>query len=135
MLAGGFVATRAARHDLVAVGGIAVGAAFMLVIATGSLPAALLPLLFGLTGVSMGVTNPSRDMIVKASTPPGASGRVYGFVYAGLDVGSLVTPVLYGWLLDHHLPQAVFFVIFGFSLLAIFTVMQLPGRTRRAAAT
>jgi len=135
MLAGGFIATKASRHDLVAIGGLALGASFMLVIASAALPAALLPLLFGLTGFSMGVTNPSRDMIVKASTPPGASGRVYGFVYAGLDVGSLGTPVLFGWLLDHGMPQAVFYVIFGFSLLAILTVMQLPGRTRRAAAT
>lgn len=135
MIAGGFIATHTSRHDLVAIGGIAVGAAFMLLIATGALAAALLPALFGLTGFAMGVTNPSRDMIVKASTPKGASGRVYGFVYAGLDIGSLFTPVIYGWLLDRELPQAVFYVIFGFSLLAILTVMQLPGRTRRVAAT
>jgi MFS family permease len=135
MIAGGFIATRTSRHDVVAIAGIAVGAAFMLVIATGTLAAALLPALFGLTGFAMGTTNPSRDMIVKASTPQGASGRVYGFVYAGLDVGSLFTPVVYGWLLDRQLPQAVFYVIFGFSLLAILTVMQLPGRTRRVPAT
>lgn len=135
LLAGGFIATRSSRHDVVAMSGIAAGAACMLVIASGQLPGLLLPAMFALTGFSLGATGPSRDLIVRASTPPGATGRVYGFVYAGLDVGSFATPVLYGWLLDHGMPQAVFYTIFGFSLLAIFTVMQLPGRTRPAAAT
>jgi MFS transporter, FSR family, fosmidomycin resistance protein len=135
IFAGGFIATRASRHDVVAMSGIAAGAACMLVIASGQIPGILLPVAFALTGFSLGATGPSRDLIVRASTPPGATGRVYGFVYAGLDVGSLATPVLYGWLLDHNLPQGVFYVVFGFSLLAIFTVMQLPGRTRPAAAT
>jgi MFS transporter, FSR family, fosmidomycin resistance protein len=135
IFAGGFIATRAARHDVVAMSGIAAGAACMLAVAAGQVPAGLLPAIFALAGFSLGATGPSRDLIVKASTPPGSTGKVYGFVYAGLDVGSLATPVLYGWLLDHAMPQGVFYVVFGFSLLAIFTVMQLPGRTRRAAAT
>jgi FSR family fosmidomycin resistance protein-like MFS transporter len=135
ILAGGFIATRTARHDVVAMSGIAGAAACMLLIALGQVPGILLPAIFALTGFSLGATGPSRDLIVRASTPPGATGGVYGFVYAGLDVGSLATPVLYGWLLDHGMPQGVFYVIFAFSLLAIFTVMQLPGRTRRAPAT
>ena len=135
ILAGGFIATRATRHDVVAMTGIAAGAACMLAIALGGVPGALLPAIFALTGFSLGATGPSRDLIVRASTPPGSTGKVYGFVYAGLDVGSLATPVLYGWLLDHGMPQGVFYVVFGFSLLAIVTVMQLPGRTRRAVAT
>jgi MFS family permease len=135
IFAGGFIATRASRHDVVAMSGIAAGAACMLVIASGAIPGLLLPAMFALAGFSLGATGPSRDLIVRASTPAGATGRVYGFVYAGLDVGSLATPVLYGWLLDRGMPQAVFYVVFGFSLLAIFTVMQLPGRTRSAAAT
>lgn len=139
ILAGGFIATRASRHDIVAMTGIAAGAGCMLVIATGEVAGLFLPALFGLAGFSLGATGPSRDLIVRASTPPGATGRVYGFVYAGLDVGSLATPVLYGWLLDHGMPQGVFYVVFGFLVLAIFTVMQLPGRapgrTSKAAAT
>jgi FSR family fosmidomycin resistance protein-like MFS transporter len=135
ILAGGFIATRVARHDVVAMTGIAAGAACMLAVAAGGIPGLLLPAMFALAGFSLGATGPSRDLIVRASTPPGATGRVYGFVYAGLDVGSLATPVLYGWLLDHGMPQGVFYVVFGFSLLAIFTVLQLPGRTSRAAAT
>jgi FSR family fosmidomycin resistance protein-like MFS transporter len=134
ILAGGFIATRASRHDVVAMSGIAAGATVMLVIASGGIPGLLLPALFALAGFSLGATGPSRDLIVRASTPAGATGRVYGFVYAGLDVGSLATPVLYGWLLDQGLPQGVFYVVFGFSLLAILTVMQLPGRASQRPA-
>ena len=67
-------------------------------------------------------------MIVRASTPAGATGRVYGFVYSGLDVGSLSTPVFYGWLMDHDLPQGVFFAAAAFNVLAMLTVLQLPAR-------
>jgi MFS transporter, FSR family, fosmidomycin resistance protein len=74
-------------------------------------------------------------MIVRSSTPPGATGRVYGFVYSGLDVGSLATPVFYGWLMDNALPQGVFYGICAFTGLAILTVLQLPGKKRAAAPT
>lgn len=133
IVTGGFIAARTARHDAVAGGGLAIGAAMILFVATGEVPSGALAVLLGATGFAIGATGPSRDLIVKASTPSGATGRVYGFVYAGLDVGSLATPVLYGWLLDRGMPQAVFFVVFGFFALAIFTVLNLPGRARRPA--
>jgi MFS transporter, FSR family, fosmidomycin resistance protein len=66
---------------------------------------------------------------VRASTPKGATGRVFGFVYSGLDVGGFATPVFYGWMLDHGMPQAVFYTVFAFTALAILTVLQLPGRS------
>jgi MFS transporter, FSR family, fosmidomycin resistance protein len=135
IVAGGFIAAHTARHDAVAAGGLALGAGIILLVATGAIPAATLPAMLAITGFAIGATGPSRDLIVKASTPSGATGRVYGFVYAGLDVGSLATPVLYGWLLDRGMPQAVFFVVFGFFALAIFTVLNLRGRARQAATT
>ena len=128
IFAGGFIASRAQRHDFVAAGGLAIGATAMLIIAVGGIPGVALPALLAFTGFAVGATGPSRDLIVKASTPAGATGRVYGFVYSGLDVGSLATPVFYGWLMDNALPQGVFYGICGFTALAIFTVLQLPGR-------
>jgi MFS family permease len=132
---GGFIATRARRHDLVAATGLALGALGILVVALGAIPGAALPAAFAFAGFVLGATGPSRDLIVRAATPPGATGRVYGFVYSGLDFGAVSTPIFYGWMLDHGLPQAVFFLIAGLTALAIFTVLQVPGRTRRAAAT
>ncbi|MGE5639095.1 MAG: MFS transporter [Clostridia bacterium] len=135
ILAGGFIASRAPRHDIVAALGLAASASTVSLVALGAVPGTALPAMLALCGFFVGSTGPSRDMIVRASTPAGSTGRVYGFVYSGLDVGSLSTPVLYGWLMDHRLPQGVFFVVAGLTALAMLTVLRLPGRTRRAAAT
>ncbi len=123
---GGFVAAHTARHDLVAVTGMAVSASIMFVLASAWLPAAALPLLFAATGFAGGITNPSRDLIVRSTTPPGATGKVYGFVYSGLDVGSMLTPVYFGWLLDSGRASVVFFSVVVSLVLTIGTVMQLP---------
>jgi len=69
---------------------------------------------------------------MRAATPPGATGRIFGFVYSGLDLGSLATPVLCGWLMDHSLPQGIFYLLFGCTLAAILTVLQLPARSAPA---
>ena len=127
ILAGGFVATRTARHDLVAAGGMAASALFMFAIAAAWLPAAMLPALCAAAGFSSGLTNPSRDLIVRATTPPGSTGKVYGFVYSGLDVGSMVTPVYFGWLLDGGRPSVVFYTVVVSAILTIATVLNLPG--------
>src|SRR5687767_1162431 len=129
ILAGGFVATRARRHDLVAAGGLAVNAVAILLVALGEVPNAALPLALAIAGFASGMVAPSRDLIVRASTPKGATGRVFGFVYSGLDVGGFATPVFYGWMLDHGMPQAVFYTVFAFTAAAILTVLQLPGRS------
>lgn len=128
MLAGGFVAARASRLYLVPAAGLSVSACVMLSVAAGAVPGAALPAALALAGIAVGLTYPSRDLIVRAASPAGATGRVYGFVYAGLDVGSFATPVFYGWLMDYGAPQAVFYAIFGFALAAVFTVLQLPAR-------
>jgi MFS family permease len=64
-------------------------------------------------------------MLVRAATPPGASGKVYGFVYSGLDLGSSLTPLLFGWLLDRGEPRMVFAGSAVFMLLTIATVVQV----------
>jgi len=130
---GGFVAVRATRHDLVAVSGMAASATLICVLAAGWLPGALLPLLLGAAGFAGGLTNPSRDLIVRGATPVGATGKVYGFVYSGLDVGSMVTPVAFGWLLDRGQPAAVFYAVVAVLVLSILTVLRLPERAPAAA--
>jgi FSR family fosmidomycin resistance protein-like MFS transporter len=128
MLAGGFVAARISRHDLVAGTGLAVAALIVLSVGWNLFPSAALPLAFAVSGIAAGITYPSRDLIVRAATPPGAAGRVYGFVYSAVDLGVLATPMFYGMLIDNGMPQAVFYAIFGFTLVAILTVLQVPGR-------
>jgi len=59
-------------------------------------------------GLDTGLAGPSRDMLVKRASPPGATGRVYGTVYSGLDAGFALGAPVFGWMLDHGQPQSVF---------------------------
>jgi FSR family fosmidomycin resistance protein-like MFS transporter len=135
ILAGGFLAGRTQHHDRVAAGGLAAGAAMMLLVAALPAAAVLAVPLLALTGFALGATGPSRDLIVRKATPAGASGRVYGFVYSGLDLGSTIAPIAIGTLLDHGLPRIVFVAIGACLLLAIGTVLQVRRRhvARRTA--
>lgn len=125
ILAGGMLADRTNRHDLVAVAGLIAAAILMMLLATGSVAAALLPVVLAVAGFSQGVTGPSRDMLVRAATPPGASGKVFGFVYSGLDLGSCLVPVAFGWLLDHGDPRMLFLAVGVLMLCTIGTVVQV----------
>lgn len=125
---GGFAAVRFARHDVVAVSGMAVSAALFFVLASAWLPGTALPLLLASAGFAGGFTNPSRDLIVRAATPAGSTGKVYGFVYSGLDVGSIAAPVAFGRLLDRGEPSAVFYAVVVVLALSILTVLRLPER-------
>jgi MFS family permease len=135
ILSGGFVAVRTSRHDLVAVGGMALNAGLMFVIASAWFAPALLPALCAAAGFATGMTGPSRDLIVRATTPPGSTGKVYGFVYSGLDVGSMVTPVYFGWLLDGGRPSVVFYTVVVTAILTIATVLNLPGNRQAARSS
>lgn len=129
ILAGGFVASRTDRHDRVATLGLAVSAVLTAVVAFGLPQAVLLPF-FALIGIAMGATGPSRDLIVKSATPRGAAGRIYGFVYSGLDVGATLGPLWFGLLLDHQMAQAMFLAVAGLFAVSIVTVVSV----RRALA-
>jgi len=128
ILVGGFLADRTSRHDVVAGGGLVGGAALALVIASAAPSLAALPAVMALMGFCLGAISPSRDMLVRAATPPGASGKVYGFVYSGLDLGSCLTPLLFGWLLDRGEPRMVFVASAAFMLLTIATAVQVRRR-------
>src|SRR3990170_2537073 len=76
-------------------------------------------------GFSMGLTAPSRDMLIRGVTPTGASGKVFGFVYSGLDLGSSTTPIVFGWLLDRGGPRPVFVAAAALMAATAATVVQL----------
>jgi MFS family permease len=110
---------------VVAVGGLIAAAVLMMLLATGSVAASLLPVVLAVAGFCQGATGPSRDMLVRAATPPGASGKVFGFVYSGLDLGSCLVPVAFGWLLDHGDPRMLFLAVGVLMLCTIGTVVQV----------
>jgi MFS family permease len=135
ILTGGFVAAHTNRHTLVTVGGMLVPAVLAIVISTGTLPGGSLVAVMTVAGFGFGAMGPSRDIIVRGIAPEHARGKVYGFVYSGLDVGGLVGPLLFGTFLDHGRPAWVFAGAAIIMLLAIVTVAGVGRRpTLRAAA-
>lgn len=129
ILFGGFVAGRTDRHSVVAVVGMLVPSALALVIATGSLPSAMLMVVMTAAGFGFGAMGPSRDIIVRKIAPEHSRGKVYGFVYSGLDVGGLVGPLVFGLFLDRGHPAWVFVGAAVFMLAAIPTVIGIGSRS------
>lgn len=132
ILVGGYFADRVRRHDLVAATGLLAAGALTLPIATQSVSATLLLPLLALAGFAGGTTGPSRDMIVRSATPPGASGKVFGFVYSGLDVGSFLAPSTFGYLIEIGRPAAMFWI--AVVLYAVNAGLVLMIRQTRAPA-
>ena len=130
MLAGGFMVSDPARCERIIGTGFGVAAMVALVIGFGSVPAWLVPVLFGVMGFGAGTAGPSRDLIVKRASPPNATGRVYGVVYSGLDIGQAVAPLIFGTLMDHQQPAMVWLgiaIVQGVLIVNAFNV----GRVRR----
>jgi MFS family permease len=131
ILAGGELADRVRRHALIASTGLAIGATAMGSIAFLTLPMPAVIALLAVGGFCLGGTNPSRDILVRGATPLGATGKVFGFVYSGLDLGGALGPLLFGSLLDGGRYRGVFVAIAALYLIGILSVLQLK-RGRRA---
>lgn len=127
MFAGGVIAARTSRHAAVAALSMLAGAGVALVLALGFLPAPLVIAGMGLMGFALGVLGPSRDIIIREIAPAHARGKVYGFVYSGLDLGGLIAPPLFGWLLDLGRPAWVFLAAAALMLAAMPAIVQARG--------
>jgi MFS family permease len=125
-IAGAVVADRTRRHNSIIAGGLGLAAAFIALVGYREVAGPVVMLLV-CAGLGLGITLPSRDMLVRQVTPRGASGRVFGFVYSGLDAGSALAPVTVGVLLDHSAPRMVLWLVALAFVLAIITTI-LVGR-------
>ena len=99
--------------------------------------AAAVPVLFGAMGLGAGIAAPSRDLLVKRSSPDNATGRVYGVVYSGLDIGQAVAPLLFGTLMDLHRPSQVWLgiaIVQGVLIASAFNVRRVRRTTSLASA-
>lgn len=101
MFVGGFVAVRSEHSDRVVAWAMAAGAALLALCGMGMLGATATMVVLAITGFAVGIGGPSRDMMIKKATPKGATGRVYGLVYSGLDTGFAISPLVFGALMDH----------------------------------
>lgn len=131
---GGFLASRTSRHDRTIAIAFTVAGCFSLLIASGVMPAWMaVPLMAGV-GFGSGIAGPSRDLMIRAAAPKQATGRVYGVVYSGFDIGLSGAPLFFGALMDGNHPAAVFLWIGLFQFLAIATAITVGSKTARRAS-
>jgi MFS family permease len=129
VLAGGFLADRIRRHGQLAAACFAINAAIVFVIATVRLPPPLLTATMALAGFLGGVIAPSRDMMVRSAAPAGAAGRAFGIVSTGFNLSGIVSPLLFGWIMDQNLAHWVF----GASVVFMVLTVLLAFVTDRSA--
>ena len=129
MLAGGVVAAHQAHSDKVVASCMSAAAVLLALCGTALFGGTATMVVLAATGFAIGVGGPSRDMMIKKATPKGATGRVYGLVYSGLDVGFAIAPVLFGVLMDRGLYSATFFGAAFFLLLSVGAALGVGRRT------
>ena len=125
IFAGGFLVRDPANAERVISFGFGGAALCALTIGIVPGPAFMVPLLMGVMGFASGVCGPSRDLIVKRAAPPNATGRVYGVVYSGLDVGMAFAPTLFGWMMDHNMPVWVWIAMALFQAVLVVNALTV----------
>ncbi len=133
ILAGGFLAQKGEHETLIATA-LAVAALLALLVAGVPLAApAVLPLMAAI-GFSTGIAGPSRDLLVRRAATSrfgqAAYGRVYGFVYSGLDSGLALAPLIFGGLMDGRRFAAVLIGVAALQGLAVLTALAVGRATR-----
>jgi MFS transporter, FSR family, fosmidomycin resistance protein len=123
VLVGGLLAVRTTRHVAVAALGLALAGIATALVGLVDFPSYILVLMMSLSGLFGGIVSPSRDMLVRAVTPIGAFGRVFGFVSSGFNIGAMIAPAIYGMMLDHGMPRATFLFSAACSIVCIATVV------------
>ena len=131
VLLGGWVADRTPHHDRFAASCFVVIAAMIFTVAAVDLSLTAIAVLFAIAGLANGLVAPSRDMMVRSVTPPGEMGKVFGFVSIGYNIGGVVAPVMFGYILDNADPGLVFWVVGAISVMTVVTVLA-TGRRGRA---
>ena len=134
-LVGGLVAARIPDSDRVVAICMSVAALFLALCGTGVFGAVGTMVVLAATGFAVGIGGPSRDMMIRTATTQGATGRVYGLVDSGLDVGFAISPVLFGALMDRGLFGLTFYVAAAILLLAVGAALGVGQRTAAQNST
>lgn len=134
ILVGGFITARGEAYDRVITPALGAAALIALLIASGALPAWMVVGMMAAMGFGTGLAGPSRDLLVRraamARLGPAAYGRVYGFVYSGLDIGLAMAPLAFGPLMDSGHLQEVLLGVAVLQGLAILTAATIGMRAR-----
>lgn len=126
---GGFLAARHEAHERVVAALLVVAAALAALLATAVAPQFAVAPLMALFGFTAGSANPSRDLLVRKAAVGrfghGSFGRIYGFVYSGVDVGMSISPLVFGPLMDRGLFAAVLYGVAIFQILAVLFALRV----------
>lgn len=137
IVTGGFLAGRSGSHDRLIAVALSGAALVAVLIASGGVPSWSVTALMGLMGFLGGIAGPSRDLLVRRAATArfgqAAFGRVYGFVYSGLDIGLAVSPLVFGPLMDAGRFGTVLIGVAVLQALAVPTALRVGQGARRAA--
>lgn len=120
MLLGGYLASKLKVPERIITICFTVNIVMGLLLATGWVPINFIILAFVVIGLGLGIAAPSRDLMIRTATPSGSSGRVYGIVYSGIDLGAALSPLIFGIFLDIGLPK---FLFIGVALLQLMIIL------------
>jgi MFS family permease len=134
VLAGGWIADSIKRHDRFAAGCLLGIGLSLFVVAAFDLPLFWVGVALFVVGGLNGIVSPSRDMLIRATAPPGQMGKVFGFVSTGFNIGGVTAPPVFGYLLDTGSPTSIFW---GAGLIALLTMptVLVTGLSRRHATS
>jgi MFS family permease len=121
MLLGAYLATKLKVPERIITMCFTVNIVMGLLLATGLVPIELIVIAFIVIGLGLGIAAPSRDLMIRSATPSGSSGRVYGIVYSGIDLGAALSPLIFGIFLDVGLPKLLFVGVALLQLMIILT--------------
>ncbi len=122
ILLAGVIADRYPRHIVTAAGAMLLASAAALLPALLTFSGVTLIVIMVASGVGLGAVLPPRDLMLRTLTPPGETGKVFGFVFVGYSVGLSAVPPLFGWLLDSGMPETVFVLAAVFAVLALLSI-------------
>jgi MFS family permease len=132
VLAGGFLADKTSRHGTVAAACFAANAVIIFALAFMTPPTVIIMSMLSVAGFLAGLIAPSRDMLVRKAAPKGAAGRAFGIVSTGFNIGSIIGPVIYGYIMDLSLPRVVFMVSACFMVATVVLAMITERRRPEA---
>lgn len=131
MVLGGFLAARSVRLETLIGGCLLLAALLLALVGSGLVGGLASAVLTAAAGFGTGLAGPSRDMLIKRAAPPGATGRVYGMVYSGLDLGFALAAPVFGWLLDRDLASGVFYGSAATLVMAVVSASAVGWRLHR----
>ncbi|MGD9774348.1 MFS transporter [Diaphorobacter sp.] len=131
MVIGGFLVGRVVRLEKTISICLLASAALLALVGSGALPGMAALAATALAGMGTGLASPSRDMLIKSAAPPGATGRVYGTVYSGLDLGFCLAAPVFGAMLDAQMNAGIFY---GSGLALVLSVVSAGLVGARVAA-